>query len=168
PIHGEYRQLYRHREWAANLGVVEKENIIVFENGDVLELDSNRAEIVAKEFVGRTFIDGAYGEVEDIVVRDRKHLSYDGIVVPIVAINPTSGELETDAEIVTRGFIHEEDAADMLSELKLIVETTVGTASHEERIDYAIIKEKIRVNLKRFIQKGTGRRPMIIPVVVEV
>src|SRR5262249_14845787 len=60
PIHGEYRQLYRHREWAANLGVVEKENIIVFENGDVLELDSNRAEIVAKEFVGRTFIDGAY------------------------------------------------------------------------------------------------------------
>ena len=168
PIHGEYRQLYRHKEWAATLGVIDKGNIVIFENGDVLELDGRSAEIIAKEFVGRTFIDGAYGEVVDIVVRDRKHLSYDGIVVPIVAINPTSGELETDPEIVTRGFIHEEDSAEMLSELKSIIETTVSTASHEERIDYAIIKEKIRVNLKRFIQKGTGRRPMIIPVVVEV
>jgi Predicted hydrolase of the metallo-beta-lactamase superfamily len=168
PIHGEYRQLYRHRDWAATLGIVERDNIIVFENGDVLEFSDEGAEITAKEFVGRTFIDGAYGEVENIVVRDRKHLSYDGIVVPIVAINPTSGELETDPEIVTRGFIHEEDSAEMLGELKRIVEETVNTASHEERIDYGIIKEKIRVNLKRFIQKSTGRRPMIIPVVVEV
>lgn len=168
PIHGEYRQLYRHREWAASLGIVDRDDVIIFENGDVLEFDGDRAEITAKEFVGRTFIDGAYGEVEDIVVRDRKHLSYDGIVVPIVAINPTSGELETDPEIVTRGFIHEEDSAEMLAELKRIIEETVTTASHEERIDYAIIKEKIRVTLKRFIQKGTGRRPMIIPVVVEV
>jgi ribonuclease J len=168
PIHGEYRQLYRHKEWAATLGIVEPENIISFENGDVLEFDGESAEIIAKEFVGRTFIDGAYGEVEDLVVRDRKHLSYDGVVVPIVAINPTSGELESEAEIVTRGFIHEEDAGDMLSELKQIVEGVVLTASHEERIDYAVIKEKIRIQLKRSIQKATGRRPMIVPVVVEV
>ena len=168
PIHGEYRQLYRHREWAATLGIVEPENIIIFENGDVLEFDGDRAEIVAKEFVGRTFIDGTYGEVEDMVVRDRKHLSYDGVVVPIVAINPTSGELESEPEMVTRGFIHEEEAGDMIAELKRIIEETVLTASHEERIDYAVIKEKIRIALKRFIQKSTGRRPMIIPVVVEV
>ena len=168
PIHGEHRQLYRHREWASGLGIVEPRNIIVFENGDVLEMDENSAEIVAKEFVGRTFIDAAYGEVEDNVVRDRKHLSYDGIVVPIIAINPTSGELESDPEIVTRGFIHEEDSADMLSDLRQLVEDTVRTASHEERIDYAVMKEKVRLALKRFIQKATGRRPMIIPVVIEV
>jgi ribonuclease J len=168
PIHGEYRQLYRHKEWAATLGIVEPENIITFENGDVLEFDGDSAEIIAKEFVGRTFIDGTYGEVGDMVVRDRKHLSYDGLVVPIVAINPTSGELESEVEVVTRGFIHEEDEGDMVSQLKQIVETTVLTAAHEERIDYAVIKEKIRLALKRFIQKGTGRRPMIIPVVVEV
>ena len=168
PIHGEYRQLYRHREWASSLGIVEPENIVVIENGDVLEIDESRAEVVAKEFVGRTFIDGTLGAVEDIVVRDRKHLSYDGIVVPIATINPTSGELESDPEIVTRGFIHEEDSEEMLADLKNLVEDTVHNASHEERIDHAVIKEKIRLALKRFIQKNTGRRPMIIPVVIEV
>jgi ribonuclease J len=168
PIHGEHRQLYRHRDWAASSGIVEPDNIIVFENGDVLELDESRAEITAKETVGRTFIDASNGEVEDLVVRDRKHLSYDGIVVPIVAINPTSGELESEPEVVTRGFVHEEDSSELLGDLKRLVEETVNGAAHEERIDYAVIKEKIRLALKRFIQKATGRRPMIIPVVVEV
>jgi ribonuclease J len=168
PIHGEHRQLYRHKEWAETLGVVESGNVVTIENGDVLQLTDSRAEIVAKEFVGRTFIDGSYGEVEDMVVRDRKHLSYDGVVVPIVAINPTSGELESEPEIVTRGFIHEDDAGEVVAELKRLVNDTVAAASHEERIDYAVIKEKIRLALKRFIQRSTGRRPMIIPVVVEV
>ncbi len=168
PIHGDHRQLYRHKEWAETLGIVEPGNIIVFENGDVLELDESHAELIATERVGRTLIDGSYGEVEDMVVRDRKHLSYDGVVLPIVVINPTSGELESEIEVVTRGFIPEEDADDIVAELKRIVEETVAASSHEERIDYAIIKEKIRLALKRFIQKRTGRRPMIIPVVVEV
>jgi ribonuclease J len=168
PIHGEYRQLYRHKEWAATLGVVEPSNIVIIENGDVLELDENSAEIVAKEFVGRTFIDGTFGEVADIVVRDRKHLSYDGIVVPIVAINPTSGALESEPEIVTRGFIPEDDTGGLLEQIKGIVEATINGASHEARVDWGVIKEKIRIDLKRFIQKTTGRRPMIIPVVIEV
>jgi ribonuclease J len=168
PIHGEHRQLYRHRDWAKTLGIVEPENIIVFENGDVLELGESSAELTATEYVGRTFIDASYERVEDLVVRDRKHLSYDGIVLPIVTINPTSGELESEPEVVTRGFIHEEEASEMLAELKQLVSDTVTNASHEERTDYAVIKEKIRVSLKRFIQKSTGRRPMIIPVVVEV
>ncbi len=168
PIHGELRQLYRHKEWAATLGVVEPRNIVTIENGDVLELDGRRASITASEIVGRTFIDGTLGQVEDIVVRDRKHLSYDGIVVAIVAINPTSGVIESDIEIVTRGFIDSEDSSGVVEELKRIAEETVNTANHEERIDHGVIKEKIRLALKRFIQKSTGRRPMIIPVVVEV
>jgi ribonuclease J len=168
PIHGEYRQLYRHKEWAETHGIVEPEDIIIFENGDVLEFEESRAQIIAKEFVGRTYIDGSYGEVEDMVVRDRRHLSYDGIVIPIIVINPTSGEFESEPEIVTRGFIPEEDNGDRIGQLKRLVEETVNTASHEERIDFAVIKEKVRVALKRFIQKDTGRRPMILPVVVEV
>ena len=168
PIHGEHRQLYRHRDWARTLGMFAPENIVVFENGDVLELREDSAELIATEHVGRTFIDASYERVEDLVVRDRKHLSYDGIVLAIVAINPTSGELESEPEVVTRGFIHEEDSGEMLTELKQLVTNTVTNASHEERTDYAVIKEKIRVSLKRFIQKSTGRRPMIIPVVVEV
>jgi ribonuclease J len=168
PIHGEYRQLYRHKEWAETLGVARPENIVIIENGDVLEVDEARAAIVDKQVVGRTFIDGTFGEIEDLVVRDRKHLSYDGIVVPIVVINPTSGDIESEPEIVTRGFIHEEDPGGLIDEIKRIVEETVAAANHEERIDWGIIKEKVRVNVKRFIQKSTGRRPMIIPVVIEV
>lgn len=168
PIHGEFRQLCRHREWAAGLGIVDRDRIIMIENGDVLEVDEHSACVTAKEFVGRTFIDGTYGQVEDIVVRDRKHLSYDGIVVPIIAINPTSGEIESDPEVVTKGFIHEDDPDGVLAEVKRIVEETICEASHEERIDRAVIKEKIRIQMKRFIQRSTGRRPMIIPVVVEV
>jgi ribonuclease J len=168
PIHGEHRQLYRHRDWARTIGIVEPENIVVFENGDVLELGEDSAEITATEYVGRTFIDASYERVEDMVVRDRKHLSYDGIVLAVVAINPTSGELESEPEVVTRGFIHEEESSEIIAALKQLVSETVSTAAHEERIDYAVIKEKIRIALKRFIQKATGRRPMIIPVVVEV
>jgi ribonuclease J len=168
PIHGEHRQLYRHRDWATELGIFEREDIIIIENGDVLELGEDSAEITATEYVGRTFIDASYEKVEDMVVRDRKHLSYDGIVLAIVTINPTSGELESEPEVVTRGFIHEEDSSETLTELKNLVEETVTAASLEERIDYGVIKEKIRLALKRYIQKATGRRPMIIPVVVEV
>lgn len=168
PIHGEHRQLYRHRDWAAGLGLVEPRNIIVIENGDVLEIEERRASIVGKEAVGRTFIDGTLEAIEDIVVRDRKHLSYDGVVLPIAVINPTSGELESDPEIVTRGFIHEEDPKGLLDEIRLLVEETVNSAAHEERIDYAVIKEKIRLAVKRYVQKSTGRRPMIIPVIIEV
>jgi ribonuclease J len=168
PIHGEYRQLYRHKEWAATLGIVEPENIVIIENGDVLEIDETGARVAAKEVVGRTFIDGTFGEVKDIVVRDRKHLSYDGIVVPIVAINPTSGEMESDPEVVTRGFIHGDDPGGLIDEIKRIVEETIQGANVEQRTDWGVIKEKVRIELKRFIQKRTGRRPMIIPVVVEV
>ncbi|MGH9829580.1 MAG: ribonuclease J, partial [Blastocatellia bacterium] len=168
PIHGEYRQLYRHKEWVEGLGIVEPDDVVIIENGDVLQIDEAGADIVAKEPVGRTYIDGTFGEVEDVVVRDRKHLSYDGIVVPIVAINPTSGEIESEPEIVTRGFIHEDDPGGLIEQIKRIVEETVESASHEERIDWGVIKEKVRVEVKRFIQKSTGRRPMIIAVVVEV
>lgn len=168
PIHGEYRQLYRHKEWAETLGIVEKKNIIIFENGDVLALDERSAEIVAKEPVGRTFIDQSYGAVDDLVVRDRRHLAFDGVVVPIVAINPASGEMESEPEIITKGFVAEGDQTGILDEIKQVVEQTVNEASHEERIDHSIIKEKTRIALKRLIQKRTGRRPMILPVVIEV
>jgi len=168
PIHGEHRQLYRHREWAATTGIVESSNIVIIENGDVLALDERGFKYSDQREVGRTFIDGTLGEVDDLVVRDRKHLSYDGMIVTIIAINPTSGQVEAEPEIVTRGFIQEDDPDGLLGEIRQKVEETVETASHEERIDYAVIKEKVRVALKRYIQKSTGRRPVIIPVVLEI
>jgi len=168
PIHGEHRQLYRHKEFAETLDIVDPENIILFENGDVLEIDETGARIIGKETVGRTFIDSSFGEVEGMVVRDRRHLSYDGVVVCIVAINPTSGALDSDPEIVSRGFVDAEEGAEFMLALKQVVEAAVEGASHEQRIDSAVMQEEIRLALKRFIKKKTGRQPMIIPVILDV
>lgn len=168
PIHGEHRQLYRHKEFAETLDIVAPQNIILFENGDVLEINETGARIVGKEVVGRTFIDSSLGEVESMVVRDRRHLSYDGVVVCIVAINPTSGALDSDPEIVSRGFVDAEEGADFMPALKQVVETTVEGAGHEQRIDSAVMQEEIRLALRRFIKKRTGRQPMIIPVILDV
>ncbi len=168
PVHGEHRHLHRHKEWAAKLGIMAPEQIILFENGDILEIDESSARIVGQEAVGRTFIDSGLGEVDGVVVRDRKNLSYDGVVAAIVTINPKSGELESQPEIVTRGFVDAEGRPEFIETLESLVEATVKGASHEARIDAAVMQEEIRLALKRFIKKNSGRQPMILPVVLEI
>lgn len=168
PIHGETRQLYRHAQAARKWGMP-TERIVLAESGDVIELDETSAGVASKVTVGRTLIDDSgYGRIGDVVLRDRKHLAYDGIVLPIVAINKTSGVMESAPEVIQRGLALSDDGAAFLNKARLLVGETVSGASHEERVDWAVIKEKIRLDLKRFIQKETGRRPMIIPVVLEI
>ena len=168
PIHGETRQLYRHAEAARKWGVAH-DRIVMAESGDVIELDENSAGVGAKITVGRTLIDDSgSGRIDELVLRDRKHLAYDGIVLPIVAINKTSGELESAPEIVQRGLALGDDGTEFLNKARVIIGQTIARASHEERVDWAVIKEKIRLDLKRYIQRETGRRPMIIPVVLEI
>ncbi|MGH9843801.1 MAG: ribonuclease J [Blastocatellia bacterium] len=168
PIHGETRQLYRHAEAARKWGVA-RDHIVLAESGDVIELDENSARVADKVTVGRTLIDDSgFGRIDDMVLRDRKHLAYDGIVLPIVAINKKSGELESAPEVIQRGLAVGDDGAEFLQKARVLVGETIANASHEERVDWAVIKEKIRLDLKRYIQKETGRRPMIIPVVLEI
>lgn len=168
PIHGETRQLYRHAEAARKWGVP-RDRIVLAESGDVIELDENSAEVADKITVGRTLIDDSgSGRIDELVLRDRKHLAYDGIVLPIVAINKTSGELESAPEVVQRGLALSDEGVEFLARARVIISETVANASHEERVDWAVIKEKIRLELKRYIQRETGRRPMIIPVVLEI
>ncbi|HZS46716.1 MAG TPA: ribonuclease J [Blastocatellia bacterium] len=168
PIHGEYRQLYRHKDYIHSLGFP-LDDIIMAESGDVIAVDETSASVVARVFVGRTFIDeSGFGKVEDAIIRDRKHLAYDGFVLPIVAINPSTGNLVSEPEIITRGFITTENGDNILTRARDLVAQTIEKSDHEERIDFSVIKEKIRIELKRFIQKETQRRPMIIPVVVEI
>jgi ribonuclease J len=168
PIHGETRQLYRHAEAAQKWGV-SKNRIVMAESGDVIELDEASAQVADRVTVGRTLIDDSgYGRIDDLVLRDRKHLAYDGIVLPIVAINKKSGEMESAPEVIQRGLALSEDGTVFLQKARTIVGETIENASHEERVDWAVIKEKIRLDLKRYIQKETGRRPMIIPVVLEI
>jgi Predicted hydrolase of the metallo-beta-lactamase superfamily len=167
PIHGETRQLYRHAEAAKTWGV-RRDRIVLAESGDVIEINESSAGVASKVTVGRTLIDDSgTGRIDDVVLRDRKHLAYDGIVLPIVAINKASGELESAPEVIQRGLALDANDVFILKARSLVAEV-VTSASHEERVDWSLIKEKIRLELKRYIQKETGRRPMIIPVVLEI
>jgi len=164
PVHGDYRNLRRHAQLAMETGAVE--HAIVIEDGDVLELDQNDARKKDKVTVGRVLIDsGSTADiVEDLVVRDRRILSEDGIVLAILAINKRIGKVEREPEIVMRGF----GGADITEQARELVLRTLDGLSGEQRTDYGMVKEKVRVELKRLIQKSTGKRPMIIPVILEI
>jgi ribonuclease J len=169
PIHGEYRMLFRHKEFVKNhLGYAE-ENIILIENGDVLELDGERAAVVNKRDVGRTFIDDSgFEEIESETVRQRKQMAYDGMITLIVTLNADTGVLHGDPEIVTRGVRGFDSSNGNLKDAQRIVAAAIAGASRETLSDATLLKEHIRVELKRFIQKLTGARPVIMPVVLQV
>ena len=170
PIHGEFRQLARHAALAQHLRSAGLEDTFVLETGDSLEIDRAGARKGAKIPVGRVCIDsGTIDEVvEDIVIRDRRHLSEDGFVLPIIAINKHSGKSETLPEIVSRGFVSFEDGSGLLQEARQVVARTLDTSTQEERTDWGVMQEKIRADLKRFLNKQTQRRPLIMPVILEV
>ncbi len=171
PIHGEYRQLARHASLASHLRGAGLEQSFVLETGDSLEIDKMGARKGEKVTVGRVCIDsGSLDDVvEDLVIRDRRHLSEDGFVIPIIAINKHTGRSETLPEIVSRGFVSfEEEGSGLLHEARQVVAKTLETSTAEERGDWGVMKEKVRSDLKRFLSKQTSRRPLITPVILEV
>jgi ribonuclease J len=170
PIHGEYRQLAKHAALASHLRGAGLEETFTLETGETLEIDRAGARRGEKVQVGRVCIDsGTIDEVvEDIVIRDRRHLSEDGFVLPIIAISKHSGRNETLPEIVSRGFMSFEDGSDLLQQARQVVARTLESSSEEERTDWGVMQEKIRADLKRFLSKETQRRPLIMPVILEV
>jgi ribonuclease J len=167
PIHGEYRQLKLHAELAGTMrGAVG--NVMLIESGDVLEIDEQGARKAGRVNVGRVCIDSGSRTdvVEDLVIKDRRHLSEDGFVMPIIAINKLTGRVESAAEIVTRGFASGENG--VIERAREIVMETLDASSAEEKADYGVIKEKIRTDLKRYISRQTQRRPLIMPVILEI
>jgi ribonuclease J len=167
PIHGEYRQLKLHAELAGSMrGSVG--NVMLIESGDILEFDELGARKAGRVNVGRICIDSGSRTdvVEDLVIKDRRHLSEDGFVLPIIAINKLTGKVEVSPEIVTRGFSGGENG--FMDEVRQVVVQTLAQSSDEERADYGVIKEKIRADLKRFISKQTQKRPLIMPVILEI
>jgi ribonuclease J len=167
PIHGEYRQLKLHAEMAgamhSSVG-----NVMLIESGDILEFDELGARKAGRVNVGRVCIDSGSRTdvVEDLIIKDRRHLSEDGIVLPIIAINKLSGRVESPPEIVTRGFAPGEDG--FVDGARQLVMQTLELSSEEEKADYGVIKEKIRADLKRYISKQTQKRPLIMPVILEI
>ncbi len=169
PIHGDYRQLATHARLARSMGHAGLQEAFVLETGHTLEIDHRGARRGENVPVGRLCIDsGTVDEVvEEIVIRDRRHLSEDGFVVPIIAINKLTGRSEGLPEIVSRGFVSDE-GSELLAKAREVVAKTLESSSAEERSDWGLIKEKIRVDLKRYINKAAARRPLILPVILEV
>jgi ribonuclease J len=170
PVHGEYRQLSKHAALAQHLRGAGLEETFVIETGETIEVDRQGARRGEKVQVGRICIDsGTIDEVvEDIVIRDRRHLSEDGFVLPIIAISKNSGKSESLPEIVSRGFMSLEDGSELLQQARQVVARTLESSSEEERTDWGVMQEKIRADLKRFLNKQTQRRPLIMPVILEV
>ena len=170
PVHGEFRQLSQHARIAERVfaGRDPKPAILLTENGDVLHFDEAGARIAGKAPVGRVLIDDTRtGEVGDEVLRDRRHLAEDGLVIPVVAINKQTGALEGVPDIITRGFVMEDGQALLADGARLLAEV-VEQASIEERTDQGLIKERLRVELRRFFRKRSGRRPFVLPVIMEI
>ena len=167
PVHGEYRHLFRHAALAYQLGCVSGE-ILILEDGNTLEFTEDGAYRRDPVIAGRVLVDsGSLEEIEEAVVRDRKHLSEDGVVVPIIAIDKHTGRMESSPEIVTRG-LFSDNGQEFLAAARDVVLRTVEQSNAEEKTDWSVIKEKIRVDLKRHINKQTSKRPLILPVILEV
>ena len=170
PVHGEYRQLSHHARVAKRVfaGRDPQPQILLVENGDIVAFDDQGGRVAGKAPVGRVLIDGTRtGEVGDEVLRDRRHLAEDGLVVPVVAINKQTGMLEGVPDIITRGFVME-NSQELLADGARVLTEVVEQASLEERTDQGIIKEKLRVELRRFLRKRSGRRPFVLPVIMEI
>jgi len=168
PIHGEYRQLFRHAALAHQVGAISGE-VLLLEDGQPVEFTAEGAYRREPVPAGRVCVDsGSLEEIEEVVIRDRKHLSEDGVVVPIIAIDKHTGKLESLPEIVSRGFLPSENGHEVLNGARDVVLRTVEQSNPEEKMDWSVIKEKIRVDLKRYLNKQTSKRPLILPVILEV
>ena len=171
PVHGEFRQLAQHAKVAGFVtrGLPSPVEVLTAENGDVIRFNAEGGRIVDKAPSGRILIDGTRtGEVDDEVLRDRRHISIDGIIMPVVAINARTGIIEGVPELVARGFVSDESTAAMLLEGARVVSSAIAECSVEERTDPGLMKERIRTEVRRFLKKRTGRRPMVLPVVIEI
>jgi ribonuclease J len=167
PIHGEYRQLARHARMATL--VCPDTTVLMAEDGDVLRFDASGGRVADKVSAGRVLIDGTRtGEIADEVLRDRRHLAGDGLVVPVVAINGVTGALEQPPEIITRGLALDPRHDDVLRDAPELLARAIEAAPREERTDPGLIKERMRLELQRLFRKGAGRRPLVLPVVLTV
>jgi ribonuclease J len=168
PIHGEYRHLRYHTRLAEKAGIP-RENIFILENGSVLEITDMGASLAGKVQSGRVFIDGkGGGDVEDIVLRDRRRLAHDGIVIVLVGIEKLTKKVISGPDIISRGFVFEEVSQDVINEVRDLMSQTLAEINDDVIGDIGLIKEKLRLTLKKYLRNTMDRKPMIMPIVMEV
>ena len=168
PVHGEYRHLVHHARLAHEVGVPE-DHVLVCEDGDVVTLGDTGAEVERRAVpAGYMYVDGIVGDVSRGVLRDRRMLSEEGVVVVIVTVDATTGEIVTGPEIVTRGWVYAPEAEGLIEDAKEVVRESIAQAAGEGATDFDTMRRHCRKSLARFIDERTRRRPAVIPVVMEV
>ena len=168
PVHGEYRHLIAHSETAKLMGVP-KENIFKLENGKILEMDKTSAEFTGNVQSGIILVDGlGIGDVGNVVLRDRQHLSQDGLIIVVLTMNGGSGEVIAGPDVISRGFVYVRESENVMDEIKSVVRHEVHKCEEQGIRDWTTIKNSIRENLREYIFSKTKRNPMIIPIVMEI
>ena len=167
PVHGEYRHLKAHAEVAQSLGIP-KENIFLMYSGDVMELDEDGAAVTGKVHTGAIMVDGlGVGDVGNIVLRDRQHLSEDGIMVVVLTLEKRTNQLLAGPDIVSRGFVYVRESEDLMGEAREVVEEALDGCLSKNISDWGKIKSTIKDALGDYVWKKTKRRPMILPIIME-
>ena len=168
PVHGEYRQLIAHSDTAQSMGIP-KDQIIMMSNGRVLEIDQNSAEFVGSVQSGRVLVDGlGVGDVGNIVLRDRQHLSQDGLIVVVLTMSSSTGEVVAGPDVISRGFVYVRESENLMDDVKSVVRHEIKKCEERGVRDWATIKSAVRENLRDYIFMKTKRNPMIIPIIMEV
>ena len=168
PVHGEYRHLVKHARLAESLGM-DRKNIMIAENGAVVELTPDKICINGKITAGNVLIDGlGVGDVGNVVLRDRRQLSQDGIMIVVVGVDKTAGQIISGPDIVSRGFVYVREAEDLMGEARDKVQAALDKCEESNNTEWSVLKNAIRDSLGRFLFEKTRRRPMIIPIIMEV
>ena len=168
PIHGEYKHRKAQAKIAAELGIP-KDHIFMLQSGDTLEMDAANAEVTGKVPVGAILVDGlGVGDVGNVVLRDRQHLAEDGIMIVVLALESGSDQLVSGPDIVSRGFVYVRESDELLDEARLLVDEAVQKCLDRGQTDWGKLKATIKEILGDFVWKKTKRRPMILPIIMEV
>lgn len=168
PVHGEYKHLLNHRQLALQVGMKD-ENIFIMQNGNVLEIDQNKAKAMGSVTSGQVFVDGlSVGDVGNIVLRDRKHLSQDGLIVVVVSISAQTHQIIAGPDVVSRGFVYMRESEELMEETRRIAKETLDALLARNVTDWATLKSEIKSELGIYFNKEAKRTPMILPVIMEV
>ncbi|GIP19813.1 ribonuclease J [Paenibacillus sp. J22TS3] len=168
PVHGEFRMLYQHRILAESVGIP-TENVFIVNNGDTVQVEGGMVHLGPKIPSGNSLVDGlGIGDVGNIVLRDRKQLSSDGMLIIVTTYSKTEGHLMAAPEIISRGFVYVRDSEALMKQIHELVMTTLNGLSESEISQWSLIKQTLKDSVGRFIYSQTKRRPMILPIIIEV
>ncbi|WP_153721126.1 ribonuclease J [Sporosarcina cascadiensis] len=168
PIHGEHRMLYKHKQLAESVGV-ESENIFIISNGDVVDIDADQAVQTRKVHAGRVFVDGlGVGDVGSVVLRDRRVLSEEGMLVILITVSKTDGQLVSEPDTISRGFVYQRDAQELIKEVNDAVTTTVNNLLDTNGSKRNVIRQNVKSSVEKLLFERTKRRPMILPFIIEM